>query len=393
MTVTVAQRPYTIGIMKVRVEETRASENFGSLVDQGIVLFREQLRDLEVHVVIFQFTGPHLIPVEGAYLPFDFLQLGMSEKLERSIDFLLILTEVDLSPTSHTYVLAYPSQLTNIGILSTKRLWPEFWGRPPDPRMAARRLSALLLHTFGHLLGLAHTNDPTNAMYDFTIIDDLDRMHDYDPEQIQKMEHNLPEEAHDQVAQYHRTRFAIRRTFANAGSILRGLWQVNPFRLLTRLPTMITAGVSAIILFLFNAYVWAVGGHVAMYQILIFSLLAMIGAILLLYSSFGVNALLNRRRGISESTVITVVTAQLSLVIVVVLIYLLFLALVYLAIVFIVPPRLLVTWPTRVPLQTPIDYLKLAMFMAGMGVLTGSLGGRSDSPKVIRSILFLNEET
>ncbi len=388
-----AKNPYTIGIMCVKVEQTQASENFAGLVDRGTALFRNSMGDLDVHIIIFQFTGPHLIPVEGAYLPFDFLQLGMSEKIERGIDFLLILTEVDLSPSSHTYVLAYPSQLTNIGIVSTKRMWPEFWGRPPNPALASQRLSALLLHIFGHLVGLAHTDDPSNVMFDFTVIDDLDVMRAYSPAQIDQIERDLPREAHEQVSQRHRTRFAIGRVGANAGLILRGLVQVNPFRLMTRLPTMVTAGISAIILFLFNAYIWTVGGHIALFQIVGFSILALVGAELLLYSSFGVNALVNRRRGLAESTVITVATAHLSLISVLLLIYLLFLALVFLATIFIIPPNLMLNWPNLTPIVSPLDHLKLAMFMAGIGVLTGSLGGRSDSPKVIRSILFLDEET
>ncbi len=388
-----ARPPYTIGIMKVKVEETKASKNFGELVDQGLALFRQELKDLNVSISVFQFTGPHLIPVEGAYLPFDFLQLGVSEKIERDIDFLLILTEVDLSPTTHTYVLAYPSQLTNIGIISTKRLWSEFWGRAPDQQLAARRLSALLLHTFGHTLGLPHDENPTNAMYDFTIIDDLDGMRVYDARQIHAIQQRLPAEAHDRVAQRHLVRFAFGQFFSNGGAILKGVWQVNPLHLLTRLPTMITTGVSVIILFLFNAEIWDIAGQVELYQIILFSLFAMIGAELLLYNSFGLTALSNRRKGLSESTVITIVTTQLSLIVTILLIYLIFLALMYLIVLFIIPPELMTTWPTAGPVTTPIDHLKLAMFSAGIGVLTGSLGGRSDSPKVIRSILFLNEES
>ena len=386
-------QPYIIGIMKVQVEQTQASEHFGTMVDQGVALFKEQLGDLGARITVFQFTGPHLIPVEGAYLPFDFLQIGLSEKIERGINFMLILTEVDLSHTTHTYVLAYPSQLTNIGIVSAKRLWPSFWGRPPDEQLAARRLSALLLHTFGHLLGLGHSEAPTNAMYDFTTIDDLDRMRGFDRQQIAELRRNLPREAHEHLSTHHRLRFVVQQTVANAGQILRGLWQVNPLRLLARLPTMITTGISAIILFLFNAYIWDVGGHVGIGESLLFSLFAVIVAMLLLYNSFGVNALINRRRGLSESTVVTVATTLLSLLVVIVLIYLIFLLFMYLMVIFVIPPGEMVTWPRGNPVATTAAQLKLSMFMAGIGVLTGSLGGRSDSPNVIRGILFLNEET
>ena len=75
------------------------------------------------------------MPSAGTYAPLDFLQIGMNEKLERGIHFLLIVTEVDLSTTTFSYTLALPSQLTNVGIISTKRLNPTFWG---DARRTTR---------------------------------------------------------------------------------------------------------------------------------------------------------------------------------------------------------------------------------------------------------------
>ena len=40
-----------------------------------------------------------------------------------------------------------------------------------------------------------------------------------------------------------------------------------------------------------------------------------------------------------------------------------------------------------------LDHLKLSLFLASMGVLAGSLGGRSDSRDLVRSVLFLTEES
>jgi hypothetical protein len=51
------------------------------------------------------------------------------------------------------------------------------------------------------------------------------------------------------------------------------------------------------------------------------------------------------------------------------------------------------TWPTVDPAVRVIDHVKLSMFLAAVGILAGSLGGRADSQQLVRYVLFLNEET
>ncbi len=44
------------------------------------------------------------------------------------------------------------------------------------------------------------------------------------------------------------------------------------------------------------------------------------------------------------------------------------------------------------PHLTP-DHVKLSLFLAALGVLAGSLGGRADSQALVRGVLFIDEET
>ena len=57
------------------------------------------------------------------------------------------------------------------------------------------------------------------------------------------------------------------------------------------------------------------------------------------------------------------------------------------------PVELKATWPTVSTASGFLAQLKLGMFLATMGVLTGSLGGKADSRTVIQQVLFLDEET
>ena len=163
---------YAVGVMRMEVEG-RDSERFRRRVEAATaVVDRELSEALGVRVDLLSFEGPHLTPAAGAYAPLDFLQIGLAEKLERRVHFLLIVTEVDLSASTLSYTLALPSQLTNVAVASTKRLDPAFWGddtgdAEADEALAVRRLATLLLHSFGHLLNLSHSAEPENAMHDF----------------------------------------------------------------------------------------------------------------------------------------------------------------------------------------------------------------------------------
>ena len=151
---------YVIGVMKMEVEG-RDSARFDDVVARAVVAFEAALaHEPRLRTRTVAFAGPHLTPGAGNYAPLDFLEIGFAEKLERDLPFLLIVTEVDLSSSSLAYTLALPSPLTNIAVLSTRRLDPGFWGDAPDPGVTAARLATLMLHSFGHLVALRHEPDP-----------------------------------------------------------------------------------------------------------------------------------------------------------------------------------------------------------------------------------------
>jgi predicted Zn-dependent protease len=383
---------YSIGIMEMSVEGKDVNQMHSNL-ENAIQLARETLAQVDMDIHLFRFTGPHLTPERGAYSPFDYLKIGINEKIERKINFLVIVTEVELAASGLSYVLGYSSRLTNISILSTKRLSPEFWGDPSDHAVTVKRLSALILHSIGHLLNLHHDDDPQNYLYDFALIEELDKMQRLKPDQVEMIQNNLPIEAHEEITYGSVTRFTLRQVYENFAYIFRSALQANPMHLMTRLPTMITTGFSVAIVLFFSAEIWDIAGTVDLYQLVLFSLIAVISATLLLYQAINFGPLLNRRHGIAESTIVTVTTILLSLLLTMLLLYLVFFILFYLAVITIFPVTLMETWPTVDPAVRTIDHIRLSIFLSGMAVLAGSLGGRADSRKVMRSILFLHEET
>ncbi len=382
--------------------EGKSPERFQQRVRHACEVFKTDVADaLDLQVELLTFHGPHLIPAGGGYAPLDFLHLGLTEKLERGIAFLLIVTEVDLAATTLSYTLAMPSQLTNVAVVSTKRLGPEFWGRPPDEPSARRSLSTLLMHSFGHLLNLPHDTDPRNVMFDFAEVPQLANMDRLTAAQRERMRRNLPREAHERTGRRRsgaigRAGFILATLWHDRGSITHAVARANPLRLLLRLPTMITAALSVIIVVFFSPEVWDVASTVELYQLLGFSLLAILTATLVLYRGFafaGLLTLQTRRGGLAESTVVTAAATAICLALTIGLLFLAFMALSYLGTLTIFPRKLMESWPTVDPAVRTLDHLKLSLFVAALGTLAGSLGGRADSKALVQAVLFIDEET
>ena len=248
--------------------EGRASERFGTIVARAVARLDEALaHEARLTTRVIAFPGPHLTPDAGAYAPLEFLEIGIAEKMERDLPFLLVVTEVDLSSSRLAYTLALPSRLTNVVVVSTRRLDPGFWGEEPDAERAADRLAALMRHGFGHLLGLGHEADPADAMHPLGAVEALDRMGDFSSAQRERIAHALPREANERSTREGKPRFVAETLVRDAGAIGRAVARANPFRLLSRMPTMLAAALSVIVVLLFSAETWDVAYAVSVPQI------------------------------------------------------------------------------------------------------------------------------
>ncbi len=382
-----------MGVMKMEVEG-RDSQRFGAIVTRAVAALDATFaQEPRLRTRTLAFAGAHLTPGAGNYAPLDFLAIGLAEKLERDLPFLLIVTEVDLSSSSLAYTLALPSQLTNIAVLSTRRLAPEFWGDEPDLDRTADRLASLMLHCFGHLNALHHEREPSNAMYALEGVQDLDRMTRLDEDQLRRIARTLPREARERSTRDGKLSFALRMLVENSGAIARAVVHANPFRLLAMMPTMLAAALSVIVVLLFSAETWDVASAVSVPQIATFSLMCLASAAFVLYRAFAFDTLLSRDRRITESGIVTMSATILCLVLTLLLMFALFGGLMYLVILTVFPERLMESWPGDGEATTAVDHLKLSLFLAAMGVLAGSLGGRSDSRDLVRGVLFITEET
>lgn len=383
---------YRVGIMVMDVEG-REPEALSQLVRQATMGFEKALsEEKRLEIAILSFAGPHLTPSGGAYAPLDFLEVGMAEKTERGLPFLLIVTEVDLSATRLAYTLSLPSPLTNIAVLSTKRLNPGFWGEGEEHGVAVDRLTSLMLHSFGHLLNLPYEKAPCNAMARLESVRDLDEMTGFSDAQLLRMKRTLPKEAHDRASNggglVEQMRLVLSVLSGDAAEILRSAVRAGPIRLIGKLPTLIAAAVSVITVLLFSPEIWDVASTVTMLQVTLFAGVAIAVALLVLYRAFALNVRVSREGQLTETAVVTVATTLLTLAASLLTLFAAFACCMYLAIVSIFPEKLMTTWPTVDPAVRTYDHVKMSLFLASMGIIAGSLGGRTDRRDLVRGVLF-----
>lgn len=383
---------YRIGVMITPIES--GVKSIEPIVREAVDRFDQFLADIEgLKTMVFDFEGPHLTPIAGKYSPLDFLQLGISEKIEREIDFLLVVTEVDLTASRVPFVVALPSRLANIGIITVRRLSPSFWGHPADPEKTSDRLVALMLHTLGHLLNLPHEDSSTNVMFNFQAIEDLDEMTDMTRSQAERMQANFPVEAPEEISRDKDWRFAIAQAMANRQKLIRAILKANPLKLLASLPTMLTAALSLIIVLFFSAETWDISGAVEWYQLALFSSISLVIGTSLLYRSFSLRLGRNRRQQMAETVVVIQTATLASFFLTQLMLNLTFLTGVIIAAETIFPRPLMTTWSTGDPVTELLDHVRLGTFLGAMAVLGGSLASRADSSELVRRVLFIDEET
>ncbi|MGB3457405.1 MAG: matrixin family metalloprotease [Litorimonas sp.] len=384
---------YRVGVMRAQLGEGDP-QGFAELVDGALKRFSrdiaDQLPDLSLETSAF--STPHLVPEGGGYNALDFVQLGLAEKAERGLSFLIIVTDVDLLPSKTSYTLALPSRVTNIALVTTRRLNPEFWGEQRDTGRATERLSTVLIHAFGHLLNLKHSDAPSNVMAPIKGVETLDRMTDFTTEQLDDIRKTLPREAFDQSARSGKLGFALSTLRRRFPSILRAVWRANPVKLVGRMPTMLATAFSVIALLLFGAEIWDYAAMATNAQVTGLTLISFAIGTFVLYRAFSFAPVSARDGRIMESTIVTSAATMITLFLTLLVMFLLFAGLMYFFAATIFPEPLMESWTTVEDAASFDDHLRLSAFLAGLGVLSGSLGGSADSRSVVRRVLFMSDE-
>lgn len=388
------ERNIALGIMQLDVAGKKSDGALEALTKAATVEFNQIIQQkLDIQVESFSFAGPSLTAEENGYQALDFIQIGINEKTERKLAFLLIITDVEIAAASMSYLLALPSQLTNVAVISTRRLIAYGEDELPQQEIRTKRLTTLMLHCFGRLLNLDYVQGSTNYLARVQVPDDLDSMQNFTESQHQKMVENLPREANDRYSESSKLAFIGRHTLGNLPRILRGAIRANPARIATKLPTMIATALSVIIVLIFGGETWDFAASVSYGQLAVFVFASFLTATFVLYRAFSFRLISTRRGQTSESSVVTAGATYLALVLTLICLFLMFGVLMYGVVVFVFPDPLMSTWTSDKDGASFAAHMRLAAFLASVGILSGSLGGSADSRSVVRNVLFAVDET
>lgn len=388
------KRTIAVGVMTLDVAGKKSDGTLEALTEAAMGEFtRIVCKQLDIQVTSFVFAGSGLTPDENGYQALDFVQIGINEKTERKLAFLLIITDVEIAAASMSYLLALPSILTNVAVISTRRLIDCGEDTRPTEARRTERLTTLMLHCFGRLLNLDYVAEPNNYLARVQMPDDLDSMQHFTEAQHEKMAENLPREANDRYSEGKKPAFIIRHILGNLPRILRGATRANPLRLATKLPTMIATALSVIVVLIFGGETWDFAASVSYGQLMVFVVTSFLAASFVLYRAFSFRLISTRRGQTSESSVVTAAATYLALVLTLICLFLMFGVLMYGVVVFVFPDPLMSTWTSDKDGASFAAHMRLAAFLAAVGVLSGSLGGSADSRSVVRNVLFAADET
>ncbi|WP_201554667.1 hypothetical protein [Psychrobacter sp. 72-O-c] len=396
-----SERSIALGIMKLKVageENDDVLKTLDDLTEAAMSKFNQVVgENLNIEVESFPFTGASLTPDENGYSALDFVQIGINEKTERKLAFVLIITDVEIAAASMSYLLALPSQLTNVAVISTRRLVDYGEDQLSQDKIRTERLTTLMLHCFGRLLNLDYAKESTNYLAHVQLAGDLDSMQHFTKAQYQQMIENLPREANDRYSkgsnESSKLTFIIRHILGNLPRIFRGAIRANPLRIVTKMPTMIATALSVIIVLIFGGETWDFAASVSSGQLAVFVIASFLAANFVLYRAFSFRLISTRQGQMSESSVVTAAATYLALVLTLICLFLMFGVLMYGVVVFVFPDPLMSTWTSNKDGSTFAAHMRLVIFLASVGVLSGSLGGSVDSRSVIRNVLFAADET
>lgn len=334
---------------------------------------------------------------------------GAQVRDSRAWDFALVVTGNDLRAHYKSYAFAVPSQALAVAVLSLARIAPADPGStssapaPPgadDVDAPARRIAALALHLLGDLTGLWHRDAPDAVMHAPSSVEDLERPRAFSPDEAAQLSRALGEVADLRLeetpdhAQRAAPLFYLRASWERLGEIRSAVLQARPWELPLRLTRLTTAALSALFLLLVTAEVWDLGTSQSGAFVAALSLLTLAGTTAFVLARQ--RLILRRpRRGPTEQTVVTNVSAGLVVALGFATTYALLFVITIAAGAAIFGPELVSRWAPAVEARQgwPRDLAVLAGLVSSLGLLIGSLGASFEGNQYFQHVIYADEET
>jgi len=346
----------------------------------------------------FHAEEPEELSDYDARYPSEFLEDAALRMVKGPYDLVVVVTDVPLLSRRERRVPGLASPLGRVAVVSTRtlRLSPRDQPRRSLDDAAVRwNGAALILHQIGHVLGAGHDEGGDAAMAPFTFDAERNGVPRFDAtlsRQFRREAGRIPEEETDARGPLGRLWFYLVSVARNPGEVAAAVVRSRALALPLSLPKLSTAALVPTLVVVFSAETWDVGLNITDGTATLFA----VGSILLaaVYLLFSHNLLFPRGRQqvLTEHVALVNVAVFCILVLAMVGLYLL-VGVIMLTIEYVVfPPNLMTNWPSlEDPTVGVVELVRIAGFIATIGVLSGALGGGLEKQTILRHLVLFND--
>jgi hypothetical protein len=371
-----------------------ALEEFAVVITERI---RSHLEEATGLTWAFHLENAHRLADDEPRRPSNFVDEAALRMVSGPYDAITAVTNVGLNSRRNRIEPGLASPVARVVAISTHRLRMTSRGEPLrrlNEPVVHTNAAALLLRLFGRVLGLP--SEASGAMEPFRFDPQRSEVARFSPAQMRTLAHTalaMPEReqsTRDRIG----TAIFYSTTLLNHGrEVLESLWRNRAPLLPLSLPRLSTAAVAPALILIFSAETWDVGLHMTDGVAAISGVISIVAATLYLVFSHNLFFPNKEKRLLTEHLAVVNITILASIFLAVVGLFVM-VGLLMLAIeLLIFPPGLIAAWPSlEDPAVDFADFIRLAVFVSTLGVISGALGGGLESRSIIQHLaLFLDE--
>lgn len=346
----------------------------------------------------FDHLDPMRLENDEPKLPSAFLDEATFRMAEGAYDIVIVITSSVLISRGKNVQPGLYSPVTRVVAISTRQLRVAGRHLPLldlQSEQAVETGSSLLMHMIGHIAGLNHAA-ADGLMRAYNRNESLRRACAFTPkeqEELHAVAASLPDYEYHRRGWIGTLIFHFFMALRNPVAIFLSLWRSRSIFLSLSLPSLATAAVAPCFLLVFTAEIWDVGFGMSNQTAVIYAIASIIGATVYLTRVQSLFFPRREKRIMTEHLAVANVSIFMNILSGLSGLFLLIVTLVLVIEFWVFPEGLMSTWPTLEVEGISIeDQIRLAVFIATIGVTTGALAGGLESRTVIQHLALFEEE-